>query len=255
MIFKICIGSALAGILIAIAGALYVGSSWLNMDVVKRDDFSELFHLAGSVAFSLGLLTICACKFDLFTGKVGSFFEVRNDFDNKCLHLTYLLFILVMNLAFAGGAGVAMYYALKKTHFTAIVHSIVDAKTNISSPNSYVKTALQSVFCGSCVHMAVKGFQHNFIFCILFVTAFVYNNFQHCIANMFYFGVMFKEFRYEMLINEGIAIVGNIIGTIPIALLVNKLNSVDASSSSISYSQPAIRRSRKANQVFDEYSV
>lgn len=55
----------------------------------------------------------------------------------------------------------------------------------------------------------------------MFVAIFVYSNYQHSIANPFYFGADYNNFSYDMLINEILAIAGNTIGAIPIIILTN----------------------------------
>lgn len=55
----------------------------------------------------------------------------------------------------------------------------------------------------------------------MFVAIFVYSNYQHSIANSFYFGADYNNFSYKMLINEILAIAGNTIGAIPIIILTN----------------------------------
>lgn len=55
----------------------------------------------------------------------------------------------------------------------------------------------------------------------MFVAIFVYSNYQHSIANPFYFGADYNNFSYNMLINEILAIAGNTIGAIPIIILTN----------------------------------
>lgn len=234
MTCKSCLTSPLAGLLIAFAGCLYILTKWISEDFVKGYDLSEVFQLAGSILFSIGLLLICIFGFGLFTGKVGFLFEKNNGFGHSFGHILYLLIILVMNLSFAIGVGVGLKFLLKNHKTIQIVDKMVNDKLNLSTVNDYVKVSLQSIFCGSCVHFAVKCYHYSFIYCMLFVTVFVYNNFQHCIANSFYFGVMFQQFSVKMLIYLGINIIGNVLGTVPVAMLFNQMITVQVEEESSS---------------------
>ena len=89
--------------------------------------------------------------------------------------------------------------------------------------NNYISIFTQSILCGICVTFAVKVFTFNLFFCSMFVAIFVYSNYQHSIANPFYFGADYNNFSYNMLINEILAIAGNTIGAIPIIILTNAI--------------------------------
>lgn len=232
MVLKILLASSIAGIVIGIASFLFIGTKWLHDVYLPQSYLDEAFKVISALAFSIGLLVICACKLDLFTGKVGFLFERQTDFTNRWSQTAYLLTIFIFNLVFATATGVGTYHLLNTTHYLDIINTIVTEKTNFTDVNSYFSLSLRSIFCGSCVHFAVKGFNYSFIFCILFVVTFVYNDFQHCIANAFFFGSLYRKVNLNTLIYEGITIVGNIIGAIPIAILFNCINKVKVESSS-----------------------
>lgn len=215
MLFDV-FSSIISGILISFGGLLFICSKWIYK--------SELFDFIGSILFSIGLLIICKCKFLLFTGKVGFMFEYNNEWSKKyCSSWFKLLLILILNISSAIGFGILTNLSFRKLQVMNIISSIVSNKIKLSMFDDYVKCFLQSIFCGSCVHFAVKSFSYNCIFCVLFISCFVYNGFQHCIANAFYFAATFN-FDVKMLINEAVVITGNIIGTIPVAGLFNLLS-------------------------------
>ena len=211
---NIIFSSILSGMLISFGGMLFICSKWIYD--------SEIMNLIGSILFSSGLLTICYFKLHLFTGKVGLLFEHVNEWEG-CNAVWKLMLILVLNLISAIIFGIIAHLALRKTYFTTIISNITSNKLTYTSVNLFIKCFLQSFYCGSCVHFAVKTFPLHFIFCVFFISGFVYNGFQHCIANAFYFGALFK-FDINMLINEFIVISGNILGTIPIACIHNKIH-------------------------------
>lgn len=243
MSVNIYLSSILSGMLISMGGMLFIGSKWIHD--------SEFFNFIGSILFSSGLLTICYFKLHLFTGKVGLMFEREREGESQTEHdmedihtdeceqhsheqhsheqhtnneftgisgILKLTLILVLNLISAASLGIIARLILRKTYFVTIISSITSNKLSFTNINSYVKCFLQSVYCGSCVHFAVKTFPKHFLFCVFFISCFVYNGFQHCIANAFYFGSLFS-FNINMIINEVIVIIGNIVGTIPIALI------------------------------------
>ena len=231
---KLCLSSAASGLLISISGLVYVCLKWVN-DLIKRNSLTtEIFNILGSILFSFGLFTICKFKLHLFTGRIGIVFEKNTLADeNKCTYSMKLILMLVINIACSIVCGIIANVSLQKTYYLKEIQMIVLAKTNFTNLNSYIATFMQSIFCGTCVHLAVKSYAHNPVFCIFFISSFVYNGFQHCIANAFYFASYYKKFNVKMLINECIVILGNIIGTLPIALLVNKIqNNVQQNSSS-----------------------
>lgn len=231
---KLCLSSAASGLLISISGLVYVCSKWVN-DLIKRNSLTtEIFNILGSILFSFGLFTICKFKLHLFTGRIGIVFEKNTLInENKCMRLMKLILMLVINIECSILCGIIANVSLQKTYYLKEIQMIVLAKINFTNLNSYVATFMQSIFCGTCVHLAVKSYAYNPAFCIFFISSFVYNGFQHCIANAFYFASYYKKFNVKMLINECIVILGNIIGTLPIALLVNKIqNDVQQNSSS-----------------------
>jgi formate/nitrite transporter FocA (FNT family) len=113
-------------------------------------------------------------------------------------------------------------------HFIFI--NVPDIATRIEAI-SVAKTAskfvfLEGIFCGALVYIAVycyKNFQNwgmKIIGIIVAVTLFVYCGFQHCIANMFYFGMAFN-WNIDMLWNLLLVILTNSIGALLVRCIVH----------------------------------
>lgn len=226
---KFCLSSTASGLLISLSAFMYICTKWIN-DLIKRNSLTmEIFNILGSILFSFGLFIICKFKLDLFTGRIGFAFEKKmlisngDNNDNKCTinYWMKLVLMLTINIISSIICGIIAYTSLQKTHYASLIQTIILNRINFIDLNSYILTFMQSIFCGTCVHLAVKSNKYSSIFSIFFTSAFVYNGFQHCIANAFYFASYYKKFNIKMLINECIVIIGNIIGTLPISLLVN----------------------------------
>ena len=104
-----------------------------------------------------------------------------------------------------------------------IAKRIVDiADAKISS--NYV--FIEGVLCGALVYIAVFFFKNlqnwgmKIIGIIVAVTLFVYCGFQHCIANMFYFGMAFN-WNINMLWNLLIVILTNSVGALLVRCIVH----------------------------------
>ena len=85
---------------------------------------------------------------------------------------------------------------------------------------------LEGIFCGALVYIAVYLFKNlqnwgmKIIGIIVSVTLFVYCGFQHCIANMFYFGMAFN-WNIKMLWNLLIVILTNSVGALLVRCIVH----------------------------------
>ena len=251
-----CLKAILAGFSIAMAGLCYSLIRWLNETKIKCN---SIFNFIGSIVFSLGLVVICKFKLYLFTGKVGFIFtgcnskvedeggedgeEERNGNDQEdeegssttsttsppppppYITYTHLSLSLIINLLASFSIGILFAIIFKSTTLPTTTYLLLTQSKITLSPNipEYLfHTLLQSIYCGLFVHAAVISFKFNPLFTVFFISAFVYNGFQHCIANAFYFGLTYyRHLSINMLINELVVIVGNVVGTIPLQLLMN----------------------------------
>lgn len=218
--FKLILYSVLSGFIIGLSGFLFVCTRWLCEYVIKINVLTEIFNIIGAFVFSCGLLIICTFKLYLFTGRVGDLFDVEYKQNKKILTLQLLL-ILVINVIASTAIGIISNLIFKKTYYIKTIQTIVNGRIVFTSLNEYISIFMQSILCGVCVTSAVKVFIFNPFFCSMFVAIFVYSNYQHSIANPFYFGADYNNFSYKMLINEILAIAGNTIGAIPIIILTN----------------------------------
>lgn len=248
-----CLKAILAGFSIAMAGLCYSLIRWLNETKIKCN---SLFNFIGSIVFSLGLVIICKFKLYLFTGKVGFVFtgcnskveddsgDERNGNDQEedegssttsassppppYITYTHLILSLIINLLASFSVGILFAIIFKSTTLPTTTYLLLTHLKITLSPNvpEYLfHTLLQSIYCGLFVHAAVISFKFNSLFTVFFISAFVYNGFQHCIANAFYFGLTYyHHLSINMLINELAVIVGNVVGTIPLQLLMNNYN-------------------------------
>ena len=104
------------------------------------------------------------------------------------------------------------------------VQTVIEGISNGKTGSSLVFT--EGIFCGALVYIAVycfKNFQNyamKIIGIITAVTLFVYCGFQHCVANMFYFGMAFN-WNLNMLWNLLIVILTNSIGALLVRCLVH----------------------------------
>ena len=219
-IFVVIFKSILAGVSIGLGGFIYIASRWSFNNYITS--YNEFGNVIGSDLFSIGLLLVCRFQLMLYTGKIGLTFESSQSAE----YWVNIFIMLIFNISSAYALGMLANYLLsfwtnKSLLNTAI--AIASGKTNCKTVNDYVKTSVQSIFCGTCVHIGVRCYQtvngfSAFMLTNWFVFIFVYSGFQHCIANSFYFGIA-RLFNNDVYINVAICVVGNMLGTIPVALI------------------------------------
>ncbi len=162
--------------------------------------------VVGALLFSIGLLTILAFSFNLFTGKVGY------ALDNKPSYIVTLIVIWLGNLI-----GTSMMALLVRfTRIYAVIEpkaqSLVDAKL----ADNPVSILLLAIGCGVCMYIAVHQYKFQTgpmqcLFVIFPVMVFILCKFEHCIANMFYFALA-GSFTVKTLVYLFIMTLGNSIG-------------------------------------------
>ena len=245
---KAVLKSIFAGIVIGFAGFIYTGSKWCSSYITNyyklnnTYDLTEIGNIVGSILFSVGLFTVCSLELLLLTGKFGLMFELRQG----CDYYLNLIIMLLLNLSSAYGFGYLINYLInlsnsdKSNLYILLATNISKNKSTLNSINDYIKLFVQSMFCGVCVHMAVKCFKifslmslklSGLILLVWFVFMFVYSGFQHCVANCFYFGQA-RMFNADVIISVCIGVVGNWLGTLPISILTKRFNKLNSSSSS-----------------------
>lgn len=205
----------LAGLSIGLGGFLYI----LMVHYVE----GELGKLFGSLLFAIGLFLVCTFKLSLYTGKIGMIYENKQ---TKEFYIS-LPVMLIGNAIGAFALGYLCFFIFKDTNIMDTVNATCGVRTTLKTFNDYLSCIIKSTLCGFCVYMAVKLFNLNRLrplgigLLVLFVFIFIYCGFQHCIANMFYFGFG-NHINPNMFINLALVIVFNSIGPI-LGVLIFKL--------------------------------
>ena len=171
-----------------------------------------------SMVFSVGLITVCTLSLNLYTGKIGVFLDVREKIKENSINLPI---ILLGNAVGAFALGIVCHFIfIGWTDFEDMVVAVSLAKTSSNL------VFLEGLLCGALVYIAVFFYKNlenwamKIIGIITAVTLFVYCGFQHCIANMFYFGMAFN-WNIDMLWNLLIVILTNSVGALFVRCLVH----------------------------------
>ena len=210
---KVLLFGVFAGIAIGLGSLVYtVVSAYANGSVA--------IMILASALFSVGLILVCVLGLQLYTGKVGVVFD-----DNEKLkeNAIYLPIMLVGNAIGAFALGIICHFIFMNIPEIANRIALISlGKTNAES----TKLILQGILCGALVYIAVFFFKNlenyamKIIGIITAVTLFVYCGFQHCIANMFYFGMAFN-WNIDMLWNLLIVILTNSLGALLVRCMVH----------------------------------
>ncbi len=211
-----CLKGLLAGLAISLGGFLFCLMTFLIPGQIGK--------VLGSILFSVGLFLVCTFGFSLYTGKIGIIYEGEQD---KTFYIA-LPIILISNLGAAFLAGFLMNLIFKgNEQFMEVVNGVAAARLTLNNFDAYLSLCLKSFLCGLCVYLAVKLFALNrlrplgIFMLVFFVFVFVYCGFEHCIANMFYFGFA-QSLQIEMLFNLLLCILFNSFGPI-VGVLMFKL--------------------------------
>ena len=188
-IFNLITKSILAGLLISLAGIVYLNCP---------------DKIVGSLLFSLGLISILILEVKLFTGVIGYVNSKRSILDS--------LLILVFNLVAA--AIVGLIYRCSSD----AAASIAESKLLVFSETWWL-TGLKSIGCGAAIYLAVEGYKKSksLIPVILGVMVFILASWNHCIADCFYMAAgSSSALAIPYLL---VVIVGNSIGSLLIRFL------------------------------------
>ena len=205
-------------LLFGIFAGLAIGLGSLTFTVASAYLTNTSGLIFASALFSIGLLLVCLLGLQLFTGKVGVVFDDREKLVENAINLPIML---VGNAIGAFALGIICHFIFMN------VPAVADRILAISLGKTGSTTVfLQGIFCGALVYIAVYLFKNlqnyamKIIGIIVAVTLFVYCGFQHCIANMFYFGMAFN-WNIDMLWNTLIVILTNSIGALLVRCLVH----------------------------------
>lgn len=191
-----------AGIMIGIGGTVYLSIS---------------NSIIGAIFFSVGLLTICIYKMNLYTGMIGYIIE------NKLNYIVTLLLTLIGNFI---GTMITSLLVLN----TRIANISVRAKeiSAIKINDNYLSIFILSIFCGMLMYIAVNTFKKGkdsivrYLAIFICVIVFILSGFEHCIANMYYISLA-KLWSLKAVLSMLIMILGNSVGSIFIAIFNNKI--------------------------------
>ena len=208
-------------LLFGIFAGLAIGLGSLVYTVVSAYSAGLLaVNILASALFSIGLILVCVFGLQLYTGKIGVVFDDREKLKENAINLPIML---LGNAIGAFALGIICHFIFMNAPVIADrINTISVGKTNAIS----TRLILQGIFCGALVYIAVYLFKNlenyamKIIGIITAVTLFVYCGFQHCIANMFYFGMAFN-WNINMLWNLLIVILTNSLGALLVRCLVH----------------------------------
>ena len=205
-------------LLFGIFAGLAIGLGSLTYTVVSAYWTSRPGMIFASALFSVGLILVCVLGLQLYTGKIGVIFDNREKLVENAINLPIML---VGNAIGAFALGIICHFIFMNIpEVNDRIIAILEGKTASDT------VFLQGIFCGALVYIAVFFFKNlenygmKIIGIITAVTLFVYCGFQHCIANMFYFGMAFN-WNINMLWNLLIVILTNSVGALLIRCIVH----------------------------------
>lgn len=171
-----------------------------------------------SMSFSVGLTLVCIFSLNLYTGKIGCFLDDREKIKENSINLPIAL---LGNAIGAFALGIICHFIFNGwTEFMDMIVSVSEAKTNSDM------VFIEGILCGALVYVSVYFYKNlenwamKIIGIVVGVTLFVYCGFQHCIANMFYFGMAFN-WNIDMFWNLLIVILTNSIGALLVRCIVH----------------------------------
>ena len=184
--------AVLAGLMIAIGGTVFLS---LENKVI------------GASLFSIGLIAILVCNYNLFTGKIG---YLITNFKPK--YIRELIITLIGN--FIGSTFVG--FILRYTRIYESINAKAKLLSEIKLNDNLLSIFVLSIFCGLLMYFAVNSYKKisdfgKYIVVFLGVVVFILCGFEHCIANMYYFSVA-DVWTLKTLGYVGIMIIGNSLG-------------------------------------------
>lgn len=199
----------LAGMLIGLGATTNLYLKTINLNFI------------GSVMFTFGLICICFFDLNLYTGKIGFFFD--NDKEFKLNILT----IILGNIIGASLFGLLIHVC--KPFDLSVYSDFVNAK--VIDFNNFdimwlIKFFLNAVLAGILVYIAVISFKRlenpimKTLGIIFSISIMVLLKGEHSIANVVYYSLFFDSINHIGVITSFvIAALGNAIGSIILHLL------------------------------------
>ena len=133
---KTFLSAIFAGIAIGCGGLLFI--------LAKTYIPNNWGSIVGSLLFPIGLITICYCGFNLYTGKIG--IAPNKDINTNDLNvLEWLFLILLGNAVGAFGFGLLVYpFSFLGNQFSDTIHSIGSARETMNAFEMFGT----SILCG-----------------------------------------------------------------------------------------------------------
>lgn len=199
----------MAGVAIGIAGIASILASSL---------YGSWGKLIGAVLFPVGIFTIVAFEFKLFTGLMSRMFEMKKS------EFFQLPLTLLANLL-----GVAMVaFALKHTNLKEVVFAGASQiiANKMAGEGYLLNNFFSSLLCGFLITLSVlapkyapkKGLSVT-IGVMLPILIFAFCGFDHSIANLFYFCVN-ASFNLQIFLYELVCVIGNVLGGLILPLII-----------------------------------
>lgn len=186
---RICIDAVFAGVMISVGVIVYLNCP---------------NKIVGAFLFSIGLLTIMAFGFNLFTGKVGNIRKLKD--------IPYILTVLIMN-----GVG-----CLLTTVFpTSGSYEIVEAK--LACPLVYV--FVKAIVCGLLIYICVEQKKQPY-FTIIAIPAFILCGAEHSIADIC-FVMASGIINGKSLLFLLVVVLGNSVGALIPSIWIEKRSLLD----------------------------
>lgn len=167
------VSAMIAGMMIGIGGTVYLS---VNNPVI------------GSLLFAVGLFTIVVYQLNLFTGKIG--YLILTPLNKVLKYIDLLAITWIGNFIGADLYCKCLYYI--KPDLDAKATVLCNAK--LTQP--FLTTIILAIFCGLLMYIAVDNFKNSksdigkYIGVFVCVSVFILCKFEHCVADMFYFGMM-----------------------------------------------------------------
>lgn len=179
--FNIFVRSILAGICIALGGAIFV----------------KLGGVIGAIMFAFGLLSVVHFKLPLYTGTAG-FIEL-----NKIKEYEKMILILFGNIL----GCILFSLMLDPSQYNA--DTIIQSRLN----TDYGQCLMNAMGCGLIMTLIVQGGRDNNWLLILFgIPLFILLGFYHSIADAFYMNISSEELKNLFFGRYWIIVLGNFIG-------------------------------------------
>lgn len=183
--------SVLAGVLIALAGIVYLNCS---------------DKVVGSFLFSFGLYAVLELNAKLFTGVIGNVSSKRDVLDS--------IIILVVNCTTAVIIGIVYRFTFGENQVFQ----------NIVTQQSIWKVLVESIVCGGLIYIACTVYRkvNNPFIIIICVMAFILSGSLHSIACSFY--ITLGDISWMSILYLFIIIVGNSLGALGLRVLKTSVN-------------------------------